>query len=368
MPNVQNRRMTRDSPRLRVATRAAGTTLFASLGVLVAAAALVVAARLQIPGLGADATPLEIFEVVVLTALGSLGAPVSFGEAQMTAMPLGSLALVGLAMWRAARNEEALDPRLEMVALVGVGPAVAVVAALGAVLADASTGGTAVRVEPEAAAAAGLAWGSVAGSVATAARLGPRAGVTSRIPVGFRGGGAMVTAALLLGGAGALVAFATAYVRGVGVSLPAALGASLHAVFFLPNLAASVLTLGLGADIAVGAGLVADTRTYSLVDWNGDRAPIYAYLSLVAPLAAAAWGVRKAPEVVGLRRLAAASLGFGLVAWAAAMLAPARLGFDVSGDTAVLAVVPDAGGTFLLGLVWPAVTFSLAHLARRGPR
>ena len=77
---------------------------FGFLCAIAAGAALVLAAKLQVPDLGADASPATVFESIVIVGLGGLGAPVEVGRAVVTIVPLGTVAVVCAGIASAARR------------------------------------------------------------------------------------------------------------------------------------------------------------------------------------------------------------------------------------------------------------------------
>ena len=359
-----------------VVPQAFGMALFSFVCLLAGGTALVASARLQGPALGAGASPAEVLEAVVLVALGSTGAPVGFGDGDLTVVPLGVILVVGDAVRRAARRQPALDGVDAIVSVLLAGPFLALFLAVASFVARAE--GAEIEVNPAGAAAAGLVWGSVFG-VAALVRTpadrarranGRRFGGVDRVP----GLGAWLLA-MVIAGAGAVVAVLAVHFRSAPLAAGETAGLVLQMVAFLPNLAAAIVSLGVGAPIEVVGKLAADEgRSFSLADWGGGPTPLYAAAAIFVPLLAGLVMGRRMSATDALesplRSLASNAVVFALLAGTGALLSGARIGIDVGAGDQIVGVAPSAPQTLLLALLWAAATTALgwASARRTNPR
>lgn len=381
-----------------LAARALAVAAFTFLCVLALGCLLVLGAKLQAPGLGAGASPLTILEVIAIVSLGSLGAPVEVGEVGIRVLPLGGLALVATcgalpAARRALATENTgSSPRLGQTWpwVVGLAFGLGALCGLGAELSALRVGGAEVNVSTPWATILGALWGTLLGAVSL------RSGRSDRRAFQTRATADVARRGLVLAGTAltwfGLLCLAVAAIGGVprvggqSRSLPAGVGALLHGGAFAPNLAVAVGAVALGAPVEAGfSPLVSEGEapSYSLLDWDGRRAPAGAWvlpaISAAALVAAGARSRKRAVERVktegdvptssrgsGRRDLGALLLGGGLFSaacGAAALVAEARVGLD-AGRQGFAYLAPDALRVFLLALGWSAVGLPAGWLGR----
>lgn len=367
---------------------ALGTAAFGSLCALFAGAVLLVAAKLQVPDLGAGASPVTVLKTVVLVALGSLGAPVDIGRVEVSALPLGAVAFVCAGIAWAARNSlvgggrrgplrDSLRPALLVAVFLGV------MCATAALAARIGSGPTVVAARPPIAGAAGAAWGFL--SVLGAHLAGTlRASIDSlrrpRSLTAPASAGARSATLLVLLALAAVAAFGVARVLFRSGPAAGALGSLIHGLAFAPNLAAAGAALALGSRVEAGfGGLAGDGASapgYALLDWAGGPTPVVAWvLPLAAGVCVIALGLalarrfERTPEANATRRIAesaAAALTFAMPLALLALAGDARAG--VVEQEGFVRLAPDALQVLWLGLVWAAAGIVVGLLLGRWTR
>ena len=339
--------------------RAGAAGAFAFLVALGVGAALLVGAKLQVPGLGAGASPVAILKAIVVVSLGALGAPVDLGGVTVQALPLGGLAVVGVGLVSGLRR----IPIIREVGIKDVAVAALVLATLcggAAALSHLSLGQSVVAVPVWAGIAVGAIWGIVFGACGVAATRKPRPSwwplaVAATRPLAWFG--VLCLAVVVLGGVVRVVTQSP--------SATAATGSIVHGAAFGPNLAIATGALALGAPVeagfgGLGAGPEAKAPAYSLLDWNGGPTPLYAWALCLIPAAALVAAGRRArrPETIPRDALVFA-LGCGMLA----LLGEARVGLDAV-ERGFAKLAPDAPRTFVFALGWALVGLTLGWLAR----
>ncbi|MDQ4095902.1 MAG: hypothetical protein M3174_06845 [Actinomycetota bacterium] len=351
---------------------------FGFLCALAVGALLVVGAKLQVSDLGAGASPLSIFETIVLAGLGSLGAPVQLGGADVMVLPLGAIAFVVCGIASAARRASLdvsrgeTEPRLasHLRVVAATAATLAITCALAAWLFRIGD----VGVDPFGAAVAGSLWGAVGALLAMVPPPGwafrgfvlgraEESGRPAWLVAGARAALWVVLCSLV---ALAVLAFARFLFR---TSSPlAAVGWLIHGIAFAPNLAAAGAAVALGGSVEAGFGAIAATTAapeYSLFDWAGGPTPAFAWLLPLLPLACVvAAGIRLSTIQAGrtkvvpiLARLAGASFVFATTLSLLALAGEARAGVVENEGFALLAADPIE--VFVLALGWAAVGLPL---------
>lgn len=369
------------------ATSAVYVAAFGFFCVLAVGAVLVIGAKLQEPDLGAGASPLSIFNSIVVISMGATGAIVEVGDLTVHALPLGGLLFIALGIgWASGQS---YGPHRSLEWSIAVGFLYALMCALAAGVCDIGSGAGRIFVRPENAFAATLMQGTLfslirlpgvvsAGATwkKTLARI--LRGDAAPGPGGLRAG--LNLALWVLSGAAAAAALGVVVYATTRASSPfAALGIVVHALAFLPNLAIALVSFALGAPVEAGFGSLAATATetgsipdYSLLDYKGGPAPAYLWLPAVclgAALVVEAVRRWRAAEHGSTRK----AVGHGLLsvvvfAWllgSVAGAADARVGADLQTE-GFLGFAMEPGVVFGLALVWAAVaTAAGLALARR---
>jgi hypothetical protein len=356
----------------------------AFLAALCAGAVLVVAAKLGHPRLGAGANPISVLTAVVILTLGSLGSPITIGAVEVRALPLGALAVVGWAIaWATAQIVAARGVSgSRAAALEGAktGIPFALLSWVAALVFRYRSPVTPVAAGAGEALAAGVAWGCLFGALGGWAAVGPAGRratdllerLRRRSQAAYEGvaaGAVMLLVASLAAAAAVGLWALLSLVAGATPRPPSAGGIVAGLIFvvaFLPNLAASLLALALGASVEVGARVylqgraLGPVRQFSLIDWGGAATPWYVWAFVLIPTFACLLGgfaarrnsvaPTRVPEVLG-----AAAAAFALPLAAVAALSPARLGAGLLFRRGFAHVAPDAWATLFWALLWAAV-------------
>lgn len=377
-------RSTNDPPPLLTALPVAAFTFLCVLGV---GTALVVGAKLQVTGLGAEASPWAIFEAITVVSLGSLGIPVDIGGVQIQVFSLGGIVAVGWGAVSAARQAERRGdrptddssaggvargsiartdrPARHLARWVLLFSSCLGVLCLGAaVVARWPIADEQVRVSPGAAVLYGAAWGLVFASVTRVVSARPQArdsepwrsaiGTARHALVWF---GVLCLAVVVAGGLVRVVTQSS--------SPAAAAGTLVHGAAFAPNLGIAVGSLALGAPVEAGFGTLAGDAEprvpgYSLLDWNGEQTPLGAWALLSIPAAALVLAGRR---VARSAAIPLAAFVFAVACGLLALLGEARIGLDVE-ERGFANFAPDARRTFVLALGWALVGLTLGWLLR----
>ena len=370
-----------ESVRRSFVARWLDATAAACLGFLVllcVGAVLLVAAKLQYPGFGAGANPIEVLTAVVILGLAVLRAPIHFGNLLVTALPFGALAAAGAGIAWATRIATKDRPPSDGIERVMAGVRVAVPFAILcwlAALVFRFRGGDEVFAGSWGALFWGAIWGGVFGAVGTATsgrellnRLRELTLVPGEGPVrrGLSAGVVMLATAAGLAAAATLLGIIVALARGApreGFGAGDAAAAVVYLIAFAPNVLVALTALGLGSAVDVGArvtvagGRLGSIRELSLFSWGQGAPPGVAYLLLLVPLLATVFGgyyARRRGSDSMVTVLGVATAVFALVLFAVALLGDARLGGGLAGR-GVAHVSVHAFRTLGLAAVWGAV-------------
>jgi len=348
------------------------------LTLLCVAAFLLLAPKLQYPAFARGANPIEIFTGVSILALGILRVPVTLGDLELIALPLGALIAVGVGIaWAtraaftptAARDSAATAAQIALVFAV-IAFLLSVIFRIG--------GAEPVRASAIssvvwaflwawlfsylALARGGRSWRQVV--AATSERLATR---SRTLAAGIGGGAVMLTTAFLLGAAAVLLWLIVVLASGElhkSFSIGDALAAVLYLAAFLPNVVIAVIALSLGApvlrgaQVGIGGNAIGRIQEVSLLDWPGSM-PWYAFLLLAIPivtsLVGGMWQGRAHPQAPMWRSLLMAatifSVGLALLGW----LGETRIGAGLAGHKGLARVAVSPGWTFVAAMIWSTV-------------
>lgn len=366
------------------AARAASVAFLATLCV---GALLVVAGKLASPSIGVGASPISVFVACAMLALAALGAPMRIGDVWVSALPLGALALIGVAIaWCAAkvvreRAEEgparAEGGRARALEGAKVGLPFALLAWGAALIFRFRTEPTTAAVGAGQALLLGGLWGCLFGAVGGwraggklwSLAAGPLGAVKRRseaVYLGLQTGAAMLIVVAAASLAGVLLWIIVALARGAAppsFGIGDALAGLLFLAAFLPNVCVSLVSLALGAPVEVGAKVRVSGRelgpveSFSLSDWGGHSAPWYVWVLVLIPALAcvlagfaARRNARGKPSLFEV--LPAAALAFALPLGVVAALADARLGAGLVRPRGFAHVAPSAPTVFVAALLW----------------
>ncbi len=381
-------------------TDAAAAAAVAVLGLLCIAAFLLLAPKLQDPGFARGASPVAIFNGVVIVALGILRVPIHIGGITVSALPLGALAVAALTIvWSVqtafSKRDERISARTQG-AKVGVifGMIVWVFA-----LAFRFRGKEQVSADALWSLLLGVMWGTVfaASAIANGQRSWRRFAteILKRIEARSRrtyeavvGAGIMMAGALVLSAGVLLLWMIIGLARGApydSFGVGDATAAVIYLAAFLPNVLVLIIALAFGAPIWRGVQvgfegrLIGGLQEVSLFDWPGG-APSYAYLVLAVPLVACLLGGFYMGNTTKQRDDALKTIVLAAVIFAAALaivgwLGEARLGAGLVKQRGLARVAMQPLPAFILAALWAAVAGGLGWIAservpklRRGPR
>jgi hypothetical protein len=343
----------------------------AGLGFLVLLAiggALVLAAKLNFPGLGGAADLLGGFSAIVVAGLGCLGIPIVLDGVAVSALPLGALIAIGWGVTWAVRTSFRGSPPASLKDALRTGLQVAAVFALLCwffALVFRFRGQHPVAPDAGIALLAGAFWGAVFGILGAVSLREPLKTTAGRLLGGLKArrtdvyegtvaGGVMLAGAAVVGLAATLLWVIVALAKGIpGGSFGAgdAFAYVLYLVAFLPNIIVAILSLSVGAPLQVGAKvnlggeLVGPMREYSFATWGrGDPAP-YLLLLLLIPVvvcgAAGFWARRRTSDgTLMVPVLLVASAVFAIALTLLAWIGELRLA-GVARGSGYAAVAPD---------------------------
>lgn len=353
---------------------------FTFLALVATGALLVLAVKLQYPRLGADGSSLEALSAAVVAGLGSLRVPVHLGGLTASALPLGALGLIGWSsIWAVAnRLGSSPDPtasgsvRSGMWLGLYLGPLAAFAALIFRI-----GGESPVRASPWWSLLYGALWGSLFGALGGAASAGMFEDLGRRVmrvasakdpsrasAVSFMGLvlallAVAAVAVVLVGVVGALL---TGH-PGTGFGLGEAAAGIIYFVLFAPNILVAAIALGMGSIISIGAQItqrgttMGETESLSILSWGPGGAPWWAFALVLIPLVATVLTgyllrstLPRRADFIRAARRASGVVGLLLFAWAA--LAEARLGAGILGTKGVARLAPDPFLTGLLGAAW----------------
>lgn len=385
-------------PSLRRAVRKGGwgslslAAAFGFLGMLASAALLILGVKMQYPEIGSGSDPLAALSGLVIVALGVLRVPIHIGDLTASALPLGALLFVGyLAAWATAR---ALRPRAGGDTRRAVGEGVKLAAPFAVICFVASlvfrirSGPSPVAADAWGALVLGALWGSVFGTVGgllatgtvkeqAKALLGIARSRWEFVYHGVLAAGVMLGVSLVAGAVAALLWVIAALLGGgpENFGLGEAGAAIIYLAAFAPNVIISIVSIGLGAPVEIGAQvsssgrLIGPLAEVSLFEWGGGSPPWFAYLLLLIPVGACLAGGfaarssarRGATETSKLMMptIAAAAVTYSFVLFELAALAEARLGAGLIRNRGFGRVAPEAGTVLLLAFFW-ALALGLA--------
>jgi hypothetical protein len=341
------------------------------------------ALKLQFEQLGEGFNPLAVVAAGGVMALASLGAPLRLGEVEVAVIPLGAVALLGMALtWSSSSGAAAVrhrggDRARPLARGLLVGLLFAFLCLLGALAFRFRGGPDPVSVAPFETLLWGLVWGSlfgIAGALRSQAPLLVQLTALARtletrfrlLYEGLCSGLVMLIGGAMMSCAALLLAAIVALLRGSAPLEPTwrSLGSMLiYVLFFAPNVVLTCLALSLGAPVEVGGRISVAGNSfgrlvdYSLLDGGGAPLPVYASLLLLIPLVGCLLGGaaarrRAADHNAALEVVGVAALTFGALVVVAAALAEARLGAGLFGRRGVARVAAAPLEAGLLACGW----------------
>lgn len=348
-----------------------GAACLAFLVLLALGALLLVAAKLQYPGFGAGADPIEILSSITILSLAILRVPVHFEDLVVSVLPLGALLAAGAGIAWATSITLRLghDRRVLMGAAVGI-PFAAICWLAALVF---RFGGKAeVFAGAWGALTWGLIWGCCFGALGALRQGGSRRSLGAAVHEAGRGGifkRGSAAAAIAMGTAGVLggVAVLLWVIVGLIGGAPGprfgagdAASAFVYLMAFGPNVVVSLTALGMGAPVYVGARVTVAGSSVAEVDriWLLGDAPGYAgFLVLIPALAcslAGFWIRRASGSSAPPRELGVFAGVFAVTLALLAWLGEARLGASLLGRGLARLDV-NAPATLVLAFVWAIV-------------
>ena len=358
---------------------AATVAFFGLLTAIALGSLLVMGAKFQYPSVGSGAGAFSGLEVIVMSGLAVLGAPVGIGGLTLSAIPMGSLALVGWAIvWATKRRSAEAGPgdaRTAVVAGAKAGAPLALMCLVAALLFRIPEEPSPIEVNALAAFLIGGVWGTLFGALggwlaavdirtrvrAVASKLADRSRVVYE---GVVAGVLMLTITAVIATAFALGWVIYVLARGpAGFGWGEAFAALIYMVAFAPNIVLSVVAISLGAPVEVGAQVTVDGRVAGpLADVSlfSGNLPWFAFLLFVIPLIACFVGGYSARRTTkmsaqGVGVLGLAALLYAFVLADLAVLADARLGAGLVRNRGFALIAPNPALVFLLALAWAAV-------------
>ncbi len=333
-------------------------------------ALLLVAAKLQYPGFGAGANPIEVLSAIVILGLAILRVPIHVDQLVVSVLPLGALLAAGLGIaWATSVTIRAEHSRRLLLG-ASVGVPFGVLCWLAA-LVFRFGGRSEVFAGAWGSLFWGLLWGALFGALGTLRRSERRgvieaitaAGRGSAIRRGVAAAGIALVAAGLLGGAATLLWVIVGLIRGAPgpqFALGDAVAAFVYLIAFGPNVIVTLTALGMGAPVYVGARVTVAGSAVGNVRriWLLGDAPGYAGFLILIPAIACSmagfWARRVSSRdeivpVIGTFALVFASV-LGALAW----LGEARLGASLLGRGLAQLDV-NAPATFALAVLWAAL-------------
>lgn len=325
-----------------------GAACLAFLVLLALGALLLVAAKLQYPSFGAGANPIEILSSISILGLAILRVPVHVDDLVVSVLPLGALLAAGAGVaWSTSITAKDRDDR-SLLDGAAVGIPFGLICFIAA-LVFRFGGESEVFAGALGALFWGLVWGSAFGTlgVLVRSRRGrrPWAVVTelghgNLVQRGAAAAAIALAAAALLAGVAMLLWVIVALIRGApGPRFGAgdALAAFVYLLAFGPNVIVSLIALGTGAPVYVGARVTVAGSGVGNVEriWMFGGAPGYVGFLILIPLIAcslAGFWVRRTSRSSGFpKELPVFAACFGLVLALLAWLGEARLGASLMG-------------------------------------
>lgn len=287
----------------------AAAAALAFLVVLVVGAVLVLAAKLNFPGLGERADLLGTFNAIVIAGLGALGVAMVIDGLSVSVLPLGALLAIGTGTVWAIRTALRDRPPSDLRDAARWGIRLSVPFGLLCfffALVFRFRGSHPVSADAGMALVTGAFWGALFGIVGAVKLVEPLRAAAGRVLAGLRArdpsyyegaaaGSLMIAAVVVLGAIAMLLWAIISLAKGEPGGRFEAGDAIAYVVYlaaFLPNLVVAIAALSVGAPVDVGAKvdlggrLVGPMREYSLASWGrGDPAP-YLLLLLLIPIVA----------------------------------------------------------------------------------
>jgi zinc-ribbon domain len=349
---------------------AAQVAAFGLLAMLAMGALFAAVIKLADPTFGSGESALWVLEWIVLLGTLCIGIPID-GDLSVSVLPMGTLLVIGWALAWAARRVVARSSADTLGARMLEGAKAGVPLALLCLLAALIFRIDNAEAEAGAALLLGGLWGALFGAVGGAWAHGPVGRTIGRqldalgdrsrsLADGIVAGGIMLAASAVLGAAAALAGL-TVWLAVGDASLEG--GEAVLILFllvaFAPNIIAGVVGFGLGAPVTFGGdfGFGAGGE-FSLLAWGADGPAPYLYLALLIPAAACLYGGyvarrRARPGSDANATIGVAAILYALVLTLLVSLGNLDFGRGVTGPTE-LELGPDAGGVFVLALVWAA--------------
>ena len=341
------------------------------LVLLAVGAVLLIAAKLQYPGFGAGANPVEILSAITILGLAILRAPVHVEDLVVSVLPLGALLAAGLGIaWAVSvtlRNDR--GNRVLMGAAVSIPFAfICWIAAL----VFRFGGKSEVFAGAWGSLFWGLVWGAAFGALGALRGTRTRRGVIETIAEVGRGSvvrrgtaaaAIALVAATILGTAATLLWVIVALIKGApGPNFGGgdAAAAFIYLLAFGPNVIVTLTALGMGAPVYVGARVTVAGSAIGKVDriWLFGDAPGYAGFLILLPAVACSlagfWARRVSARSELVPVIGTFAGVFAVVLAVLAWLGEARLGASLLGRGLAQLDV-NALATFFLALAWAAV-------------
>ena len=344
-----------------------GAACLSFLVLMALGALLLVAAKLQYPSFGAGANPIEILSSITIVGLAILRVPVHVGDLVVSVLPLGALVAAGAGIvWATSVTAKDRSPR-SAIQGAAVGIPFALVCFLAA-LVFRFGGRNEVFAGALGALFWGLAWGSAFGALGVVVGRGRTTLWRAVTQAGGKGvvHRGVAAASIALGSAAALAAAAmllwviVALIRGApGPKFGAgdALAAFVYLFAFGPNVMVSLIALGVGAPVYVGARVTVAGSGVGDVQriWMFGEAPGYVGFLMLIPLLACSlagfWLRRTSSSASFPRELPVFAAVFASVLALLAWLGEARLGASLLGR-GIARLDVDAPATFALAFLW----------------
>ncbi|MDQ3954679.1 MAG: hypothetical protein M3285_03915 [Actinomycetota bacterium] len=365
----------------RSAGEGALAAVLSFLGLLCVGAVLVAAARLQVPGLGAGATSLDVLAAVVVAAMGTLGGTVHLGNIELALVPMGALGLTLILFTRnlrgavdRARPGSPLERRVMVGTFaIGFGLLCGTCAAIFEV-----DSGDGLSADPARAGVLGVVW-ALGVSLYVLRRDDSERPERRRLRDRGPAGAAVFVMAAVVAGLSAGGALMVAFTRLAGSAARMA-GSLVHFVAIAPNAAVAVAALSVGSSVEVGASFTSAkahlerTSSYSLLDWASGPTPPLAWALILVPIAGgviAGWVAARRPGSLAraIGSVVVAAFGCGVLLGALCLAAAARLAAGALPQEGFGAIAPAPLPTALLAALWLGVFGTIgvgaAHLYSR---
>jgi hypothetical protein len=324
------------------------------LWLLAGGAVLLIAAKLDYPGLGAHSDPVTVLTGIVVVGLATLRIPIGIARLSVAVLPLGALAVFGWGLSSAARQMvvKLASSTLRERAIAGarVGVPFAFICWAAAPTFRFRSGPNPVGANAGAALLFGALWGCLFGAlgglrsrgsvsalaVVTMAKFRSRA---SWLIDGILAGAWMLGVAIVLAGGALMLWVIIGLARGAphGFGIGDAVAAVIYLIAFFPNVVVAVLAIAMGASVTAGAQVTFGGKvlgmlhSYSYFGWGNRSTPWFVFSLILIPIASSAAGGALA-RMYGVTRerslnaLPVAAATFAAPLAIVAILGSARLG------------------------------------------